>query len=171
MFHASRPLPPANVRRLALHPIANKTQMPGLEDALLQRTRDEFLRDGRCPLVPEDQAEDIVRVTLTRYLNTPVQYDSNLVPTAYKMNVRADVELVDAKNPGLPLWTEKDLDELETYSAPTLAGGLSETQEQAVIWDYLSRDIVQKVMDSLASAPPAAASPQPAPVPIGGPAR
>jgi hypothetical protein len=164
-FHNSRPLPPANVRRLALRPIVNKTQTPGLEDALMARTRDEFLRDGRCPLVPEGQAEDVVRITITRYLNTPVQYDATLAPTAYKISIRADVEFLDAKKTGPALWTEKDLDEIEAYAAPTLAGGLTEAQAQADIWDIMSRDIVQRVMDGLAGAAPAAsaASPQQAP--------
>jgi hypothetical protein len=155
-FHNSGPLPPSNVRRLALPPIVNKTQQSGLEDALMARTRDEFLRDGRCPLVAIDQAEDIVRITLTRYLYTPIQYDSTLSPTAYKINIRADVEFLDAKKPGPALWTEKDLDELQTFAAQNLAGGLTEAQAQVEIWDILSRDIVQRVMDGLAGAPPAA---------------
>lgn len=168
-FRHSRPLPPSNARRLALHPIANKTQQAGLEDALMSRTCDEFLRDGRSFLVPEGQAENVVRITLTRYLTTPIQYDSNLVPTAYKMKILADVEFLDAKKPGQALWTEKDLVGVETYAAPTLAGGLTEAQAQVEIWDIMSRDIVQRVMDGLAGAPPAApaASPQQAPAPAG----
>jgi hypothetical protein len=168
-FRHSGPLPPSNVRRLALLPIVNKTQQSGLEDALMQRTRDEFLRDGRCPLVPEDQADDVVRITLTRYLNIPAQYDSSLAPTAYKMDIRADVEFLDAKKRGQALWTEKDLSELESYAAPALAGGLTEAQAQVDIWDIMSRDIVQRVMDGLSSAPPAAsaASPQQATAPAG----
>lgn len=168
-FHHTGPLPAANVRRLALPPILNKSQQPGLEDALLARTRDEFLRDGRCPLVPEGQADDLVRIILTRYLEVPIQYDSNLVPTAYKMSIRADVEFLDAKKRGQPLWVEKDLNELLTYSAPNLAGGLTEAAAQTEIWDVMSRDIVQRVIDGLAAAPPAApaGSPQQAPAPAG----
>ena len=37
-------------------PIVNKTQQASLEDALLGRTRDEFLRNNRYPLVPESEA-------------------------------------------------------------------------------------------------------------------
>jgi hypothetical protein len=170
-FHYSGPLPPSNVRRLALRPIVNKTQTPGLEDALMGRTRDEFLRDGRCPLVPENQAEDVVQITLTRYLNIPIQYDANLTPTAYKTSIRADIDLVDAKKPDHPLWTAKDLDELQVYAAPNLAGGLTEIQAQAEIWDIMSRDIVQRVMDGLANPPPPApeTAPKPAPTPAGAP--
>ena len=153
-FHHSGPLQPSSVRRLALPPIVNKTQQGGLEDALILRTRDEFLRDGRCPLVPENQAEGVVRITLTRYLNIPVQYDVTLAPMAYKLRIQADVEFMDAKKPGPPVWTEKDLDEIITYAAPNLAGGLTEAQAQVEIWDVMSRDIVQRVMDGLAAMPP-----------------
>ena len=156
IFPHAKPLPAANVRRLALPPIANRTQQPGLEDQLLVSVRDELLRDGRCPLVPEPQAEAVVRITLTRYLNIPIQYDSHQLPTAYKMSIHADVELVDAKKQDQVLWVQRDLEEVTTYSASNLAGGLTEAQAQADIWDSMSRDIVQKIMDSLASAPPAA---------------
>jgi hypothetical protein len=154
----SKPLPPSAVKRLALLPIVNKTQQSGLEDALMTRTRDEFLRDGRCPLVPEAQAEDVVRITLTRYLNVPIQYDSTLTPTDYKMTIRADVELLDAKKRDQPLWKEKELDEILTYAAPTLAGGFTEPQAQVEIWDIMSRDIARGVMEGLASVAPTAPS-------------
>ena len=143
-------LRPQDVRRLALRPVINKTQQFGLEDALLLRTRDEFLRDGRCPLVTEPQAQDVVRITLTTYLYTPIQYDSALKPTAYKLEIRADAELLDAGKPEPPLWVGKDIDELLTFPAPTLPGGLTEAGAQSEIWDAMSRDIVDRVMEGLA---------------------
>ena len=82
-----RPAPqilPANILKIALRPVVNKTQQFGLEDKLTLRVRDEFLRDGRYPLVPEAEADGIVLVTVARYILVPTQYDSVLTPTAYR---------------------------------------------------------------------------------------
>ena len=138
---------PQDVRRIALHPILNKTGQFGLEDKLMLAVRDEFLRDGRYPLVPEPEADGVVWTTISRYLNTPIQYDSNLVPTAYKLRILTDLQFVDRKKPDQALWVEKNIDEVFTYSAPTLAGGLTEEQAREQIWNTLAKDIVKRVID------------------------
>ena len=73
---AYRPTPqllPANIKRLALRPIVNKSKQFGLEDKLALRVRDEFLRDGRYPLSPESEATGAVAITISRYILTAVQ--------------------------------------------------------------------------------------------------
>jgi len=142
---------PQNIRRLALHPIINKTGQFGLEDKLMLRVRDEFLRDGRYPLLPENQADGVVWITITRYLNTPIQYDSNLIPTAYKLRILVDLEFVDKKKSDQALWVEKNLEGILTYAAPTLAGGMTEEQAREGVWDTLARDIVKRVVDGFGS--------------------
>ena len=114
-------------------------------------TRDEFLRDGRYPLVPEPDADGVVWITLTRYINTPIQYDATLLPTAYKLRMLTDVEFVDKKKPDQALWVEKNIDEVFTYAAQNLAGGMSEEQAREQIWDTLARDIVKRVIDGFGS--------------------
>ncbi len=138
---------PQDVRRIALHPILNKTGQFGLEDKLMLAVRDEFLRDGRYPLVPEAEADGVVWTTISRYLSTPIQYDANLVPTAYKLRVLTDIQFVDRKKPDQALWVEKNIDEVFTYSAPTLAGGLTEELAREQIWNTLAKDIVKRVID------------------------
>ena len=72
-YNPTPQLLPQNIKRIALHPIINKTNQFGMEDKLMLRVRDEFLRDARYPLVPEDQADGMVWITITRYLNVPIQ--------------------------------------------------------------------------------------------------
>ena len=142
---------PQNIRKLALHPIINKTQQPGLEDQLILSVRDEFLRDGRYPLVTETDADGVVFIVISRYLNIPIQYDANLVPTSYKLRVAVDVQFVDKKKPGQALWVEPNIEGIQVYAAPTLAGGMTEFQAQAGVWDTLSRDIVSRVINGFGS--------------------
>ncbi|MCX5797742.1 MAG: LPS assembly lipoprotein LptE [Elusimicrobia bacterium] len=150
-YNPTPQLLPQNVRRIALHPIINKTGQFGLEDKLMLTVRDEFLRDGRYPLVPETDADGVVWTTISRYINTPIQYDANLVPTAYKLRVLTDLQFVDRKKPDQALWVERNIDEVFTYSAPTLAGGLTEEQAREQIWTTLAKDIVKRVIDGFGS--------------------
>ena len=150
---AYKPTPqilPQHVQRLALRPVVNKTQQFGLEDKLMLRVRDEFLRDGRYPLVPEPESQGIVWITVSRYILTAVQYDSTQIATAYKLRILVDVQFVD-KTTNQILWEEKNLEGILSYPAQTLRAGLTEEQAREQIWDILARNIVKRVVDGFGS--------------------
>jgi len=150
---AYKPTPqllPQRIQRLALRPIVNKTQQFGLEDKLLLRVRDEFLRDGRYPLVPEPESQGIVWITVTRYILTAVQYDATQAATAFKLRILVDVQFVD-KTTNHILWEEKNLEGILSFPAATLRGGLTEEQAREQIWDILSRNIVKRVVEGFGS--------------------
>ena len=143
---------PRTGRTVAVRTISNKTQQFGLEDALASSVRDEFLRDGRYALVPETEADDVIAITLTRYLYTPIGYDLTLAPISYKLRINADLDVLDRRS-GKSLFTEKDLEGSLTFPAPALTGGLSEGQAQATIWTVLAPTIVERTADGLSSPP------------------
>ena len=150
---ASRPAPqilPANIRRVALRLVVNKTQQFGLEDKFTLRIRDEFLRDGRYPLVPEDNADGVVAVTIMRYILVPIQYDTNLIPKAYKLRVIIDVQFIDRSTNTL-LFEEPNMEGIQTYAASTFPGGLTEEQAREAIWDTLARDVAKRVIEGFGS--------------------
>lgn len=150
---AYKPTPqllPQHVQRLALRPVVNKTQQFGLEDKLMLRVRDEFLRDGRYPLVPEPESQGIVGITITRYILTAVQYDATQAATAYKLRILVDLAFVD-KSTNQTLWEEKNLEGILSFPAQTLRGGLTEEQAREQIWDILARNIVKRVVDGFGS--------------------
>lgn len=150
---AYKPTPqliPQHVQRLALRPIINKTQQFGLEDKLMLRVRDEFLRDGRYPLVPEPESQGVVWITVSRYILTAVQYDSTQAATAYKLRILVDLQFVD-KSTNQILWEEKNLEGILSFPAQTLRGGLTEEQAREQIWDLLARNIVKRVVDGFGS--------------------
>jgi hypothetical protein len=145
---AYKPTPqllPQHVQRLALRTIVNKTQQFGLEDKLLLRVRDEFLRDGRYPLVPEAESQGVVMITISRYILTAVQYDATQAATAFKLRILVDVQFLD-KSSNQILWEEKNLEGILSFPAQTLRGGLTEEQAREQIWDILSRNIVRRVV-------------------------
>lgn len=149
-YHPSPQILPSNIKKLAIRLVINKTQQFGLEDKLTLRIRDEFLRDGRYPVLPDSEADGIVMVTITRYVLTPVQYDARLVPTAYKLRIMIDLQFVDRLT-NTALWEEKNMDASLTYPASTLAGGKTEEQARETIWDTLARDVVTRVIEGFGS--------------------
>ena len=149
-YHPAPQILPSNIKRIALRLVVNKTQQFGLEDKLTLRVRDEFLRDGRYPVVPEDSADGIVAVTIMRYVLVPIQYDASLIPKAYKLRILVDLQFID-RAANTVLFEEANMEGIQTYAAPTLPGGLTEEQARELIWDILSRDIVKRVVEGFGS--------------------
>ena len=68
---------PQHIKKVAIRPILNKTEVFALEDKFYNELYDEFLRDGTYQIVSENNgAEGVVVTTISRYLNVPIQYDS-----------------------------------------------------------------------------------------------
>ena len=144
-YHPTAQILPQNVKKIALDSIVNRTQQFGLEDKLMLDIRDEFLRDGTYPIVPVQDSDGRVLVTITHYILTPIQYDATLVPTAYELRIGIDLKFVDSKT-NVTLWDEPNLEGLLTYTAATLPGGKTEEEAREAIWDILARDVVTRVV-------------------------
>ena len=137
---------PSNIQKLGLQQVINKTQQFGLEDKLGLAIRDQFLADGRYPVVPVEDCNGIVQVTLTRYLLTPIQYDATLNPTTYKLRIAVDLQVID-KSANTALWDEKNLEGVLVFPTSTLAGGLTEEQAREQIYPVIATKIVKRVID------------------------
>ncbi|HVC08592.1 MAG TPA: LPS assembly lipoprotein LptE [Elusimicrobiota bacterium] len=141
---------PSNVTKIAIRPIVNKTQQFGIEDKLYIAVRDAFLSNGQYPIVPESEANGAVYLTITRYLLIPIQYDVNLVPTAYKLTVIADLQFIDVKT-NTALWDQPNIEEDLVFNADTRPGGLTEEQAREELWPRLANDVVTRVIQGFGS--------------------
>lgn len=142
---------PQHIKKIAIRPILNKTEVFALEDKFYIELYDQFLQNGTYQIVSENNgAEGVVVTTITRYLNVPIQYDSQLIPTVYRMEVWLDVVLID-KSTNQPVWREPAFLGTQIYSASTLPGGMTEVQARDVIWQKLSKDIIKRTVDGFGS--------------------
>lgn len=142
---------PQHIKKIAVRPILNRTEVFALEDKFYNELYDEFLRNGSYSIVAENNgAEGVVVTTISRYLNVPIQYDSQLIPTVYRMDIWLDVVFMD-KTTNEPVWREPALLGTQVYAASTLPGGMTEVQARDVIFEKLSKDIVKRTVDGFGS--------------------
>lgn len=142
---------PQHIKKIAVRQILNKTEVFALEDKFYNELYDEFLRNGSYQIVPEnDGAEGVVVTTISRYLNVPIQYDSQLIPTVYRMNIWLDVVFMD-KTTNEPVWREPAFLGTQIYAASTLPGGMTEVQARDEVFEQLSRDIVKRTVEGFGS--------------------
>ena len=153
---------PQYIKRIAVRPFANKTQQFGLEEKLTLKIIDEFLKNGEYSISPENAAQGVIVGEISHYILTPIQYDVNLVPTVYKVNVIASVRLLDREQ-NRYLWEEPALQVTKMYSAATLPGGLSEEQAREALWEILAKDVVLRTVSGFGSVSSASYKKMPAP--------
>src|ERR1700748_464502 len=120
---------PSYISKIAIRPFANHTQQYGLEDKLTLAVQNEFNRDGRWQITSEDQADGVVIGDITRYILEPLSYDSNHVPTQYKLWILVDVTFYD-KVKNQTLWKEPNMDGQLTYyvASSGLPGSMTEEE-------------------------------------------
>ncbi|MCX5783589.1 MAG: LptE family protein [Elusimicrobia bacterium] len=164
-----RPYPqvlPQHIKKLAVRPFVNRTEYFGLEDRLTVKVVDEFLRNGRYPVSSEATADGVVVGEITRYILTPVQYNSAMVPTSYKLDVMLRVRFYD-KAQNVYLWEEPALNGFQFFSASTLPGGITEEQARDAVWSLLAKDIIKRTVEGFGSvtseSPRSRSDVQPAP--------
>ena len=152
-FHRKPSILPPYIRKIAIRPFSNHTQQYGLEDKLTLAIQSEFNRDGRYQITTEDQADGVVIGDITRYILDPLSYDSNHVPTEYKMWILTKVQFYD-KVKTMTAWDDPNMSgELRYFvSSSGYAGSLTEQEAQQTIWDELSRDIRTRTIEGFGAA-------------------
>lgn len=155
---------PQHIKQIAVRPFVNKTPQFGLEERLTLKTIDEFLKNGEYALAPESTAQGVVVGEISHYILTPIQYDVNLVPTVYKLNVIISVRFLD-RSANRYLWEEPALQRSQLYSASTLPGGMTEEAAREALWDVLAKDIVKRTVEGFGAASSTSQKKVPAPQP------
>lgn len=141
---------PQHITKIHVRPIINRTEVFALEDRLVIEVVDEFLRNGSYSIVQEDQADGVLAGEILRYILIPVQYDTQLVPTVYRMEVLLNLRFID-KNSQETIWQEPALQQIYIFSAATLDGGMTEEQAREQLWKNFAKMIVKRTVEGFGS--------------------
>lgn len=141
---------PQYIKKIHVRPFINRTEVFALEDRLTISVVDEFLNNGLYSIVNESQADGVLAGEIMRYILLPVQYDTQLVPTVYRMEVLLNLRFID-KTTNETIWQESGLVQVYTYSAATLPGGMSEEQAREKLWANFAKMIVKRTIQGFGS--------------------
>ncbi|MEA2626511.1 MAG: hypothetical protein QOD06_2556 [Candidatus Binatota bacterium] len=107
---------PAEVRTVALGPIANDTREVGLEKILIEALEDEITGRGRLDVVPAGRGDAVLSGKIRSYDTRPVSFTRRDEALQYQLSVIVDLEL-RKRDDGKVLWKTRGLREIEDYSA------------------------------------------------------
>lgn len=141
---------PQHIKKIHVRPFINRTEVFALEDRLTISVVDEFLNNGLYSIVNENQADGVLAGEIMRYILLPVQYDTQLVPTVYRMEVLLTLRFID-KTTNETIWQEPGLMQVYIYSASTLPGGMSEEQAREKLWQNFAKMIVKRTIEGFGS--------------------
>lgn len=92
---------PASIRNVYVPMIVNRSSEPGIEEELTASLQQEILADGRLNLVPEKNADAIVKITVTDFDTITRGLDSDDYPTAQLYDLKASMQILE-NIPGRP---------------------------------------------------------------------
>lgn len=86
---------PPGITTINIPLFKNEAKEPGLETVLTGATIQEFQKDGSLKVLPKDQANSILEVTVRKYALEPLRYRKDQATTAkeYRLILTADVIL------------------------------------------------------------------------------
>ncbi len=108
---------PADIHTVYMPTCVNQTTEPLIEQDVTRAILSQIQMDGSLRVVPEENADTILEVTLTKFWLDPVAYDSKDSSTAnqYRMSIRASFVLhrrsdnsVIAESPAVTGWYDFD---------------------------------------------------------------
>ena len=93
-YNLGSSLPPG-VTSINIPVFINNANEPGLETIVTGATIQEFQRDGSLKVLPKEQANSILEVTIRKYELEPLRYRQDATTTAkeYRLTLTADVIL------------------------------------------------------------------------------
>jgi hypothetical protein len=139
---------PQYISKIAVRPFVNHTQQYGLEDKLTLAVQQQFNLDGRWQITTEDQADGVLIGEISKYIQEPLKYDQNNVPTQYKLWILVNVSFYD-KIRNQTLWTEPNLQEILTYfsASSNNPGALTDVEAQQKLWNQFAVDITTRTLE------------------------
>jgi hypothetical protein len=123
-----------------------KIYRPRLETDITKAVANKYLFDGNLRPVSEANADLVLRGELVEFMRDPLRYDDNDEVEEYRVNVRVNLALWDARENKL-VWEEKSFTGDTTYFTP---GHLNSKSDEAAISDAiadLARRIVERTVE------------------------
>jgi len=138
---------PSISKKVGIPLSVNRTAEPGLEDVLTKALVDEFRKDGRLKVVPNEEADAILYSEVVSFQIVPLSFEKGLV-TVYRVVMKVDLRLEDLKEKKV-IWEEREMEStLKSDYKPTSDVAATRDAKDEAIRKYcrdISRDIISSV--------------------------
>jgi hypothetical protein len=142
---------PPHIKKIAVKPFENKTNVFGLEELLRLEVNNELLKDGRFTITNNiNEADGYISGEIMYYILQPIAYGENFEPTQYKLRFIINLHFVDQVN-NVTLWEEPNLEETLFFSPPTLPGGLTEEEAKKTVVYNMAKKIYLRTIEGFGS--------------------
>jgi len=134
---------PAGVESLAVPIFANQTEDVEIARNLTNHFVKELLATGKVKVLPLEEADAVVRGTVTRYEIEPITFDAERNATENRLVVTADISLV-LRGEEEPVFHEAGVTRYQEYLVSTDLAVDQKQQDRAR--QDVSRELSQKVI-------------------------
>ncbi len=142
----AQPTLPPHIRTIAIEPFQNNSLQEGIEQEVTRRVLQAFVTTSRISVVPRvEEADAVIRGTITRYERTPLSWDQTGRIVQYKIRIFADIAFEDRVRGG-SIWRVDNIDGVTTYS---LVRFPPETEDEAIIRasEEMARDVLFLIIE------------------------
>jgi len=81
------------IRTIALPVLTNESLEPNIESAITHGVIEEFLKDGRLKIAPENRADAVLSGTVKSYRREAVTFDSDFNVTSYRTYITINFKM------------------------------------------------------------------------------
>lgn len=142
---------PPHIKKIAVKPFENETNVFGLEELLRIEINNELLKDGRFTITNDiDISDGYISGEIVYYILQPIAYGENFEPIQYKLRLIINLYFVDKVN-NLTLWEEPNLEETLFFSAATLPGGLTEEEAKKTVVYNMAKKVYLRTIEGFGS--------------------
>jgi hypothetical protein len=128
------------IKSVAIPLFDNQTLEGGISEKLTDGLAQAFVTDNTLRVVPEGNADSILRGSVVSYSNDPYTYDESETVTEYIVTIDANVQFVE-RSSGKTIWEER-FSNWGTYDS---AGGIEDIGQNRAI-DKLVEDILNRTV-------------------------
>ena len=138
---------PAGVEKVAVPIFANETKNTEIARRLTNAFIEELLASGKVMVVEDDEAEAVVRGTVTRFAVVPITFDTDRKTTENRMEVYADVSLI-LTGETEPVFEQKGVSRFFEYPVPEDLA--LQQREEDIAYRDISRELSQTIISMMA---------------------
>lgn len=136
---------PDYIKTIAIPIFVNKTPEEGVEEIITQAVIEQFVKGGKVRLVSEENADAVLKGTITAYKSDDVaSYDENNEVASYKLKITVNIELTDMINDEI-LWQTQGLVEDQDFDGGPLVNITQETENEDRALRELAEELAQRI--------------------------